>query len=174
MIRIACADDLDAVEQGYLALFAHEREHGTTTNWSEGLYPTRDTAAQALATGTLFVLENDGDVCASMILNHFQMPEYAGGQWACAAEDGQALVVHTLCVRPDCAGRGYGGQMVRFAAERARALGCRCVRLDTWAGNQPARRLYEKLGFRYAGTVDALLQGVIPEQQALFELCLDG
>lgn len=59
--------------------------------------------------------------------------------------------------------------MVSFALEKAQRLGCKVVRLDTWAENHTAAALYEKMGFRLAGTAPMLLQGAIREQQIFFE-----
>lgn len=64
--------------------------------------------------------------------------------------------------------------MVRFAIEQARESNCRTVRMDTWAGNKPAAALYQKAGFRFAGTTHILLQGLIPEEQIFFELQLEA
>lgn len=54
---------------------------------------------------------------------------------------------------------------MQYAAKQ----GCKAVRLDTWAENHPAASLYEKMGFRLAGTAPMLLQGAIHEQQIFFE-----
>ena len=106
MIRKATAADIDSVEQSYLQLLDHEALHGGHTNWVRDVYPTRATAEGALSEGTLFVLEEDGVVRGSMILNQTQLPEYAGIDWAYPAQ--QVLVIHTLCIPPAQAGRGYG------------------------------------------------------------------
>ena len=157
MIRKATAADIDSVEQSYLQLLDHEALHGGHTNWVRDVYPTRATAEGALSEGTLFVLEEDGVVRGSMILNQTQLPEYAGIDWAYPAQ--QVLVIHTLCISPAQAGRGYG-----------RAIqGCQALRLDTYAGNEPAAGLYRGLGFRYAGRAECDFQGLITEPLIFFE-----
>ena len=79
------------------------------------------------------------------------------------------LVVHTLCIPPTKAGKGYGSQMVRYAKERAIAEGYSVVRIDTYAYNKPAKALYQNHGFRIAGYADSLLEGVIPEKMVYLE-----
>lgn len=79
------------------------------------------------------------------------------------------LVVHTLCIPPAKAGKGYGSQMVRYAKERAIVEGCSVVRIDTYAYNEPAKALYQNHGFRIAGYADSLLEGVIPEKMVYLE-----
>lgn len=169
MIRKAEQRDIDAVEDGYAQLLTYEQTHGTQSNWALGIYPTRQVAQDSLEAGTLYVLEDGGEICASMILNHVQPEEYRRMDWSYPAEDTQVLVLHTLCVPPSRSGRGYGKQMVRYAMELARETGMSAVRLDTWAGNTPAAMLYQGFGFRYVGKTEVMLQGVIPEEQVFFE-----
>ena len=44
MIRRAAEHDIDVVEKHYTELLTFEREHGSTTNWELGVYPTRSVA----------------------------------------------------------------------------------------------------------------------------------
>ncbi|MDO4339057.1 MAG: GNAT family N-acetyltransferase [Eubacteriales bacterium] len=169
MIRKATIEDIPAVAQSYQELFRHEAVHGSTTNWAEGLYPTKDTAAQAFDANTLYVLEETGAVYGSVILDQTQPPEYGEIDWAYPAEPAKVVVIHTLCICPSQAGKGYGRQMVSFALEKALQLGCKAVRLDTWEGNHPAASLYESMGFRLAGSAPMCLHGVIQEQQIFLE-----
>ena len=43
------------------------------------------------------------------------------------------------------------------------------LRLDTYAGNEPAAGLYRGLGFRYAGRAECDFQGLITEPLIFFE-----
>lgn len=110
LFRPAAESDLDAIERHYTELLTHEAETGrSTTNWSLGVYPTRQTAAAALAAGTLWVLEREGEPVASVILNHHQDDFYATIGWQYPALPEQVLVVHTLCIPPRYAGRALAG-----------------------------------------------------------------
>ena len=169
MIRKAERADIAAVAASYRELFAYEEAHGKQTNWVPGLYPSENTAQTAWKTGTLYVLEENGVLGGSMILNHIQPPEYRMIDWHCTAEAAKVLVLHTLCIAPSQKGKGYGRQCIEFAMQYAAQIGCKAVRLDTWAENHPAASLYEKAGFRLAGTAPMLLQGTIQEQQIFFE-----
>ncbi len=168
MIRKATVSDLDAVEAGYMEQLLYEQAHGVTTNWALGLYPTRETAEAALSAGTLYVLEG-GAVCASMICNAHQAPEYASADWAYPAAPDEVLVLHTLCIPPSMKGRGCGRRMVAYYAALARQLGCTVLRLDTWVGNDAANAFYRRLGFRFVGSYAAKLQGVLDETLNFYE-----
>lgn len=52
-----------------------------------------------------------------------------------------------------------------FAAE----TGCSTIRIDTFAHNEPAKKLYLQNGFRIAGYGRILLQGLIDEEQVYME-----
>lgn len=74
--------------------------------------------------GTMYVLEEAGEICVSMILNREQ--------------------------------------------------GCRVMRIDTHAENEPAKKLYRKNGFRIVGYGESLLEGLIPEKQVFLECNLEA
>ena len=169
MIRKATASDVDAIVESYSALFEHERIHGSTTQWREGLYPTRATAERAVETGTMFVMEEDGRICASMILNSHQAPEYREIPWLYPAADDEVLVIHTLCVPPSMAGRGLGKRMVDFATGFGLGRGMRVLRLDTNKKNLPAQRLYIKNGCRLSGSRHCLHEGVLDTELVYLE-----
>ena len=62
-----------------------------------------------------------------------------------------ALHIFELHVASDVRGRGIGGEVLRFAEEQARARGRSLLSLTTTTSN-PARRLYERSGFRVVET----------------------
>ena len=170
ILRPAFPDDLDTVESYYTELLTHEAATGhSTTNWSPGVYPTRQTAADALSCDTLWVLEREGAVVASVILNHRQDDFYTRIDWQYPAQPEQVLVVHTLCIPPSLAGQGLGKACVSLIKQQAAAMGCTVIRLDTWAGNLPAATLYQKCGFSLCGRAEVLFQGKIPEEFVFLE-----
>lgn len=54
-------------------------------------------------------------------------------------------------VHPDYRRKGVGMQMMQELLERAIRRGAKCAMLEVRAGNVPAIRMYEKLGFAVAG-----------------------
>ena len=169
MIRKAFEKDIDAVEKAYRDLLVYEKANGSNSNWVLDAYPTRKTAEEALFSDSLYVLEEDGEIRASMILNNVQLEEYKKISWEFPAEDDKVKVVHTLCIPPYFAGRGYGRRMMEFAENEAKKSGFEVFRIDTYAGNKPAAKMYEGLGFRYAGRLETLFMDKIPEELIFFE-----
>ena len=164
MIRKAELRDLDAVEEIYRKIHAAEARGECTTGWIGGVYPIRATAEAALKRDDLFVLEEDGAVMATAVINQLQVDVYAGAAWEYAAEDHEVCVLHTLTVDPDVRGRGLGKRFVAFYENHARAIGCPELRMDTNARNTAARSLYKKLGYREIGIVPTVFNG-IPDVQ---------
>ncbi len=170
MIRKATWRDIDKIELLYREILTHEAKNGSYSNWVMDVYPTRQTAIDGYEADNLYVLEVNGEICGSIILNHIQPDVYGKIHWKYESEkEEDFLVIHTLSVAPSKAGKGYGGQLVRFAFDKAEEMGCVSVRLDTFAENVPAATLYKNSGFRYAGTAFSILNGVIPEMQIFFE-----
>ncbi len=172
MIRKATKEDIGAVEQSYTALLEHEAKNGSSSGWKLGVYPTRATAENAVGQGSLYVMEENGQICASMILNSEQPADYARVPWQYPAAADEVLVLHTLCVPPSQAGKGRGREMVAFAVDFGTSRGYKVFRLDTYDGNGPAAGLYTRMGFRLAGVAEVLFQDSIPEKQKFFEMCL--
>ena len=159
-IRPAEEYDLAAVAEIYEAIHTEEEAGRAEIGWVRGVYPTRETAAASLALGSLYVLEDEGRIFAAAKIDQEQVEHYAQIGWEIAASDSEVLVLHTLVVHPAAARRGYGKAFVAYYEDEARRRGCRALRLDTNAKNTAARRLYASLGYREAGVVPCVFNGI--------------
>ena len=169
-VRRATLADIPRVVDIYDRVLTEEESGRTATGWIRGIYPRLETAMDALNAGTLFVLERDGETAAAAKIDQNQVPEYANANWKHPdAPPGQVLVLHTLVVDPQEAGKGCGTEFVRFYEEYALNHGCHFLRMDTNARNNAARRLYARLGYREAGIVPCVFNG-IPDVQLV---CLE-
>ena len=119
-----------------------------------------------------YVGEENGVLWGVVNLNSVQLPEYGAIPWTIPAAAEEVGVIHTLCIRPSCSGRGYARQMVAFCEAEARRQGRTVIRLDTWEGNLPANRLYPSLGYRYAGTAEFFFMGFVRENLNCYEKAL--
>ena len=159
-IRKARDTDLAAAAGIYEEIHDAEEAGLTTTGWLRGVYPTADTAKSALFRDDLYVLEQDGLIKGTAVINHLQPECYAGGRWSEPASPDNVLVLHTLVISPREAGKGYGSAFVAFYEEEARREGCRWLRMDTNARNAAARSLYHRLGYHEIGTVPTVFNGI--------------
>lgn len=169
MIRKAVLTDIPAVAEIYTHILDRDARGKATTGWIRGVYPTEQTAREALEKDELFVLEEDGNILAAAKINREQVPEYANCPWRYEGPEEAIMVLHTLVVEPGAAGKGCGSRFVAFYEDYARKQGCNLLRMDTNAINTPARTLYKKLGYREAGIVPCVFNG-IPDVQLV---CLE-
>ena len=159
-IRKAEKQDIPAVAAIFSAIHSAEEKGELTIGWVREIYPTEETARAALIRNDLFVMEKEGAIVASAIINRLQVPDYAKGQWLHAAHEDEVMVLHTLCVHPKAMGKGCGKAFVAFYEAYARENGCRYLRMDTNAVNATARAMYRKLGYREAGIVPCVFNGI--------------
>ena len=154
----------------YEHILDREEQGETTTGWIRGVYPTKETALEALEAKELFVMLQDETVVAAAKINQIQVPEYKDASWEYSnAPEDQIMVLHTLVVDPTFSRKGFGTEFVSFYEEYALKNHCPYLRMDTNARNLAARRLYRRLGYREAGIVSCVFNG-IPDVQLV---CLE-
>ncbi|MCI4338807.1 MAG: GNAT family N-acetyltransferase [Thermoplasmata archaeon] len=83
---------------------------------------------------------------ASTALYRAEPPTLAGAILACE-KSARRAVFQDFMVDPSLRGRGYGAYLLRWAMRALWALGYERVRLWVSASNEPARRLYDSVGF---------------------------
>ena len=160
MIRKAEERDLAAIECLYQEIHDAESAGLITTGWIRGVYPIKATAEAALARGDLFVLEEDGRILGSGIINQIQVDVYEGAPWNRQAPDDQVCVLHTLVISPSAWGKGYGRAFIRFYETYALQHGCTELRIDTNERNLAARAVYSKCGYQEIDIVPTVFNGI--------------
>ncbi|MBE6015661.1 MAG: GNAT family N-acetyltransferase [Lachnospiraceae bacterium] len=173
IIRKAGSDDLDRVEEIYNRIHTEEEAGRAGCGWKRGIYPTRDTALQALSRDDLFVMEDEGDVVASAVINSSQMWQYAHIDWAHVAKDEEVMVLHTLTVDSEKGGKGYGKAFVSFYEDYALEHKSPELRMDTNERNVRARGMYKKLGYEERGVVFGTFCGLADVNLVCLEKCLE-
>jgi GNAT superfamily N-acetyltransferase len=61
--------------------------------------------------------------------------------------NGKHFYIDDLSTLPECRGKGYGGQLLTFVEEKARAAGYKVITLDSGYHRTDAHRLYLNKGF---------------------------
>ncbi len=160
MIRKAELKDIGKVASIYDEILALVEAEKYETGWIRGIYPTEKTALTALSEGTLYVLEKDGEIFASAIINQKEADGYDKAKWKVLAKREETLIIHTLTVSPKATGRGFGEEFIRFYEDMGRKLSLKALRLDTNEKNIKARSFYKSLGFYEVGIVKSDFNGV--------------
>lgn len=169
MIRIAVRADLDEIAAIYDQTHTEEEAGRTAIGWKRTIYPTRQTAQDAISAEDMFVLETDGRIVAAARINQVQGPEYAGAGWHFDAPEEAVMVLHTLVVSPSAKGLGYGRRFVAFYENYALSQGCLYLRMDTNQRNLAARALYQKLGYIEVDVVPCVFNGICGVQLVCLE-----
>lgn len=169
IIRKAEARDIDAIEKIYNEILLKEERGQVTTGWERGIYPKRETAEAALKRNDIFVMEDEGAIVGSGIINKEQVDVYEKAKWKYKAEDSEVMVLHTLVIDPNKSGKGYGKKFVEFYEDHARTNGCKYLRMDTNEKNKAARSLYTKLGFNEIDCLPCIFNGLEGVKLILFE-----
>lgn len=167
-IRKATVKDIQAISEIYEHIHNEESYGRMTTGWIRNIYPVRQTACDAVCRGDMYVYEEDM-ILASAIINKEQVDVYSDGEWIYEAAAEEIMVIHTLTVEPKASGRGIGKAFVKFYENLASEENCRVLRLDTNEKNKNARALYNKSGYKEAGTVPCIFNGIPDVNLVLFE-----
>jgi ribosomal protein S18 acetylase RimI-like enzyme len=117
--------------------------------WDE-IYPDEGTIKNDIRKQQLYLLEDDGCLCGIIALNEVQEPEYKNVNWKFP---GKTLVVHRLAIEPSYQRKGLAKMLMQFAEKRAKEGHYENIRLDAFIHNPASVALYERLGYRMAGTV---------------------
>lgn len=153
-VELGNKNNLDAIEQLYDASVDHLTQTINYPGWQKGKYPNRDTATVGIENGTLYVVKQEEEIIATVILDHHVEDGYHGAKWGIEAKDTEVLVIHTLVVHPNCLNVGIGKKIMNFIIDLAMTTQMKAIRLDIYSKNDPARKLYEKYGFKYIDRVD--------------------
>ncbi len=144
MIRLAAAEDLNAVLKIYGAARAFMRETGNPTQWGNS-YPTKELLEEDIRKGNLYICEGNSIPRGVFMLMSAPEPTYAeiDGGWKSNKPYG---TIHRVA-----SGGGEKGifkEILNFCKERFSHL-----RIDTHADNHVMQHLVKKGGFEYCGII---------------------
>ncbi len=130
-IRKSIVTDIDQIEKIYDRILTEEESGNATIGWVRGIYPVRSTAEGSHKRRDLFVMEDEGKIVATAIINQIQVPEYRSAKWKHNVSDENIMVLHTLIVDPQQKSKGYGKAFVDYYEDYARRNNCQELRMDT-------------------------------------------
>lgn len=154
IIRFAEKKDIDRIMQ----IIADARESIGKLGidqWQYG-YPTRDIVKEDIILGRSFVACDGDDICATFALMMNGEPTYKKIYCGAWLSDGEYLALHRIAIESSHRGKGIAEQIIEFLVNFAREKDYVSVRVDTHEGNIPMRKMLEKNGFEYCGTIHLL------------------
>lgn len=123
--------------------------------WQDG-YPTRDIIENDVNLSRSYVVEIDGEICGTYVLQEGGDKNYdviEGGEWLSGNGNRDYLAIHRVAIAVASRGRGIAEQLISYAADFARERALTSLRIDTHEGNVVMRRMLEKNGFIYCGII---------------------
>lgn len=157
VVRIATANNIDAIEHLYDDLNDFLETHENYPRWKKGVYPIREDAEEALAKEDLYVAMIDGNVAGTVVYSDEQEDAYRAVDWQIEF-DLPVITICKLAVHPKYFGCGVGKALLDYAVCVGEQRNAKAIRLDVYEENLPAIRLYEKCGFKDMGLVDLGLE----------------
>ena len=153
-IRKCLASDIARTGRFYDRVVLWLEGHVNYPLWNYGVYPCEQTVRAMTHTGAQYICLSGGTIVGAFALNAEPQGNYRNGHWQRDLPEGSYLVLHALAIDPGTHRQGLGTQIIRFCVDKAKAQGYRALRADIVPTNAPARRLFEKNGFTYAGDAD--------------------
>ena len=141
VIREATGDDTRALVETLTEAANWVGQMDGTIMWVEGELEEPRVRAEA-ESGLFVVAEAEGAVVGAI---RFQLEDRLF--WP-DLDGRDSAFVHRLAVRRSYAGQGISTALLQWAADRARSLGRRYLRLDCDADRTRLRAVYERFGFR--------------------------
>lgn len=130
-------------------------------------YPNEDVILNDITKNQLFVVENENNVLAIIVLSPDMPPEYDNVKWK--RKEGRVNSIHRLAVHPTLKTKTLAQDLLLYAEEIAREDGYSIIRLDTYSPNKRANIFYQKNGYHYCGDIN--LQ-YMPEKYRCYEKAL--
>jgi GNAT superfamily N-acetyltransferase len=153
MIRKARLTDTEALN----SLFAEARSTIAALGidqWQNG-YPSIAVIREDMALHRSYVVVIDDKIVGTFVLITDGEPTYDhihDGAWL-TQDSTSYLAIHRVAISVAQRGSGISTAILEYAAQKARALGRTSLRIDTHRGNVVMRKMLEKHGFVYCGSI---------------------
>ena len=154
IIRKSTEKDLVSLGAFYDEVVLWLDNHINYPKWMYKEYPTESSVRTQTEAGSQYICLDGDKIVGAFVLNTDPQGNYQKGNWEKNIPDGQYMILHTLAIAPELQGKGLGSEVVNFCIDTAKNQGYKALRVDIVPGNIPAKKLYEKHGFKYIGDYD--------------------
>lgn len=114
VVRIATANDIDAIENLYNELNYYLETHENYPCWKKGVYPIREDAEEALVKEDLYVAIINGNIAGTVVYSNEQEGAYREVEWQIEF-DVPVITICKLAVHPKYFGCGVGKALLDYA-----------------------------------------------------------
>lgn len=123
--------------------------------WQNG-YPSEEVILADIDKDQSYLCETDGKICGTFAMLENGEPTYDkiyDGHWLTGDGSRDYIAIHRVAISVSSRGSGLSGKIISYAADFAKNLGRKSLRIDTHRGNAVMKRMLEKNGFRYCGII---------------------
>lgn len=152
-IKVANLCEYKDVIDFYYQLIDNMENDPYSPLWKKNIYPENAAIKRAIENGWLYVMEDNGEIIGSMVINSEYTEGYEKVCWSMEANGEEISVIHLLGIAKSARGKGAGSRLVQGAIDICRSMGKKTIRLDAVGQNKPAQHLYEKMGFSNRGAM---------------------
>lgn len=153
-IRKCQETDIPAAGAFYDRVVLWLDQHVNYPKWIYRIYPSESFVREMTADGAQYLCEENGILIGAFALDADPQGSYQKVNWKHPFPGGSYMVIHALAIDPGMWKNGIASEVIRFCEDKAKADGCRALRVDIVPENLPARKLFEKNGFTWAGDAD--------------------
>ena len=185
-IRKCCESEIARTGAFYDGVVKWLDEHVNYPEWIYRIYPSEEFARERTEAGEMYVCVEDGRaagttprgaekptserIIGAFALGTDPMENEKYVKWQQDLPVGTFLIVHALAIDPAYHGQGIGTEVIRFAVRKAKKEDYRALRVEIVTINDPAKRLFEKQGFIYAGDIEEEVGPGIVKKFSCYEL----
>ena len=116
--------------------------------WTWGTDISEESLKRELTDGTMYVAKEKGVIIGAVAVDTQIEPVYREADWLFGGVPG---TLHHLCLDASHQGQGLGKQILTDVLDILRGMGCTALHFGTLSGNEPALRLYQRMGMRVCG-----------------------
>lgn len=142
-------EDFKTIQNFYWTLIDELSDQNDKIGWKKGIYPSDDYIRDSLVSGELYILKDNENLCACVIVNSSCNEGYNGVLWSIDCNYSEVLIPHALAVNPKFQRKGIGKRAINEVLNLAKLNNKKAVRLDILGTNKVAESLYKSCGFKF-------------------------
>ena len=148
--RIADIKDLNKIYKFYDDVIKQQEFDEYSPEWTKDVYPSIDDLKTHLENNDFYIALIDDEIvsCGALTFKEDEMYKNAG--WSKNFNDDEICVLHLFATHPKYRLKGYSKEMLEYLINIA-GKHSKAIHIDVVKGNISAKKLYEKVGFKYCG-----------------------
>ncbi len=165
-------NDFNKIKDFYNTIIDEMQGLDYAPKWKKDIYPYDELFINAINNQELYMIINNNECIAAMILNQDSDDAYDNVLWNVKANKNEVKLIHLLGVLYKYKGQGIAKFMVNEAINIARRKNYKAIRLDVLEGNTPAMNLYTSIGFKYVSAIEMFYEDTGVANFLLYEYIL--